>query len=136
MNLYRDRSKSMWIKGGAGLSAVIVVLFFSACTYIMRTTCLRTDIHVICTESLGTKNFVKHTQYIYIYINYLVGFYIVAGDFQISLRYNLEGDNISKLLIFLLFLIIFIIDLKLLIYCIFAFIKLQYQSRISMSFLF
>ncbi|XP_073268440.1 cysteine-rich receptor-like protein kinase 10 [Populus alba] len=31
-----DGSKSMWIKVGAGLSAVIAVLFFSACTYTMR----------------------------------------------------------------------------------------------------
>jgi len=40
-----DGSKSMWIKVGAGLSAVIVVLFFSACTYTMRRrTNLRTGI--------------------------------------------------------------------------------------------
>lgn len=39
-----DGSKSMWIKVGAGLSAVIVVLFFSACTYTMRRrTNLRTE---------------------------------------------------------------------------------------------
>ncbi|KAL3575986.1 hypothetical protein D5086_021269, partial [Populus alba] len=31
-----DRSKSMWIKVGAGLSTVIAVLFFSACIYTMR----------------------------------------------------------------------------------------------------
>lgn len=31
-----DGSKSKWIKVGAGLSAVIAVLFFSACTYTMR----------------------------------------------------------------------------------------------------
>jgi hypothetical protein len=51
-----DGSKSMWIKVGAGLSAVIVVLFFSACTYTMRRrTNLRTGMHVICTESLVLK---------------------------------------------------------------------------------
>uniref|UniRef100_A0A6M2E646 non-specific serine/threonine protein kinase n=1 Tax=Populus davidiana TaxID=266767 RepID=A0A6M2E646_9ROSI len=39
-----DGSKSMWIKVGAGLSAVIAVLFFSACTYTMRRrTNLRTE---------------------------------------------------------------------------------------------
>ncbi|KAI5570331.1 hypothetical protein BDE02_11G021400 [Populus trichocarpa] len=39
-----DGSKSMWIKVGAGLSAVIVVLFFSACTYTRRRrTNLRTE---------------------------------------------------------------------------------------------
>jgi len=53
-----DGSKSMWIKVGAGLSAVIAVLFFSACTYTMRRrTNPRTGIHVICTESLGNKKF-------------------------------------------------------------------------------
>ncbi|KAG6755865.1 hypothetical protein POTOM_039273 [Populus tomentosa] len=31
-----DGSNSMWIKVGAGLSAVIAVLFFSTCTYTMR----------------------------------------------------------------------------------------------------
>nr|TKR90598.1 hypothetical protein D5086_0000231770 [Populus alba] len=39
-----DGRTSMWIKVGAGLSAVIVVLFFSACTYNMRRrTNLRTE---------------------------------------------------------------------------------------------
>jgi len=56
-----DGSKSMWIKVGAGLSAVIAVLFFSACTYTMRRkTNPRTGMHVICTESLGTKNFILY----------------------------------------------------------------------------
>ena len=74
----------MWIKVGAGLSAVIVVLFFSACTYTTRRrTNLRTGIHVICTESPGTKFYI-------IYMNYLVSFYILAGDFQMFLRYNLD----------------------------------------------
>jgi len=56
-----DGSKSMWIKVGAGLSAVIAVLFFSACTYTMRRrTNLRTGMDVICTERLGTKNFILY----------------------------------------------------------------------------
>ncbi|KAG6755863.1 hypothetical protein POTOM_039271 [Populus tomentosa] len=52
-----DRSKSMWIKVGAGLSTVIAVLFFSACIYTMRRrTNPRTGMHVICTESRGSSN--------------------------------------------------------------------------------
>ncbi|KAJ6885598.1 hypothetical protein NC651_026280 [Populus alba x Populus x berolinensis] len=52
-----DGSKSMWIKVGAGLSAVIVVLFFSACTYIMRTrTNLRTgDFQIFLKYNLDKK---------------------------------------------------------------------------------